>query len=334
MRATIAICTWNRADLLGRTLAGLRRLLPLPEGVEVLVVDNNSCDRTAAVVRDADPALAPRYVLEPEQGLAVARNRALREARGELLLWLDDDVEVQAGWLAAYLEAAAAYSEAAFFGGPIRPVFLAPAPAWLTSNMDELGSAFAARDLGDTASAIGELRCAPFGANMAIRKAAILARGFDPRLGRHGSTLLAAEERRLFAALLDAGLRGRWVPPAAVDHLMPADRLTLDYVRRYFHGLGRSSVRLGSYPPAGDPPSADTLRHKLARTRRRQWVTLRRGRPWAQLLRRRAEMEGALEELEGPVGPMPHRSAVVVASSPPPAGPPAGGSRCPPPGDR
>ena len=297
LRASIIICTWNRADLLERTLRSLRRLAPWPQDREILLIDNNSTDATPAVARRAAAELPLRYHVEPRQGLSHARNRALRLARGELLLWIDDDVEVGASWLDAYLAAAAAYPDAAFFGGPIRPVFLAPAPAWLGANLTELGSAFAMRDLGPEPLELRDPAAAPFGANMAMRREAIAGAAFATSLGRRGHDLLAGEEGALFATLLEHGRHGRWVPDAGLDHLMPPCRLTRDHVRRYFEGLGRSRLRMGRFPPAGDPPSARTLLRKLRKLRRRQWLTWRRDREWAALFRRRAELEGALLEL-------------------------------------
>lgn len=294
--ATIAICTWNRAPLLARTLASLGRLLPPPVGVEILVVDNGSTDDTAAVVNAAN-MLPIRRVVEPVQGLSVARNRAIAEASGELILWLDDDVEVAQDWLGAYLEAAAAEPAAAFFGGPIRLRFLASPPSWLVRNVDVLGSAFAARDLGDVPLVIRNLAQVPFGANMAIRRTALCEIGFDCCLGRCGTNLLSGEETWLFARLLDRGAYGVWVPAAAVDHLISAERLTLDYVRRYFQGLARSELRRGRFSHAGLGATPDRIHRKLRRLCRQSWLTPWRGQRWAKLWRRRAELEGVLDEL-------------------------------------
>ena len=297
LETSIIICTWNRATLLERTLASLRRLGSLQSGVEILLVDNNSSDGTPAIAHAATAHLPLRYLFEPEQGLSRARNRALREARGDLLLWIDDDVEVGTNWLDAYHAAALAHPTAAFFGGPIRPVFLAPPPAWLGANLDELGAAFAARDLGGEPLAIRDLAATPFGANMAIRRAALADVAFDPALGRHGGCLLAGEEGGLFATLLDRGHHGRWLPDAGLDHLMMASRLSRDFVHRYFHGLGRTRLKMNRFAPAGDPPSTKTLRRKLRKVRRQQWLAWRHDRHWAGLFRRRAELEGALQEL-------------------------------------
>jgi glycosyltransferase involved in cell wall biosynthesis len=80
MRITIAICTWNRCDLLRRTLQRLTEIA-VPDSVawDVLVVNNNSSDRTEEAIDAFRGALPLRSVFEPQPGLSHARNRALSE---------------------------------------------------------------------------------------------------------------------------------------------------------------------------------------------------------------------------------------------------------------
>jgi GT2 family glycosyltransferase len=97
--ATIAVCTRDRADDLGRCLDALMRLPD--DGQEVMVVDNHpATDATKALV-----ARYPRvrYVLEPRPGLDVARNRALRESQRDVIAFTDDDAIVDPDWLRALL---------------------------------------------------------------------------------------------------------------------------------------------------------------------------------------------------------------------------------------
>src|SRR5204862_6920845 len=114
---SVVICTWNRAGLLDQTLARMREL-HVPAGLawELLVVNNNCTDDTDAVVARHAPHLPLRVVHEPKQGHSNARNRGVAEARGELVLWTDDDVQVDPGWLAALADGAARHPGAAGFG--------------------------------------------------------------------------------------------------------------------------------------------------------------------------------------------------------------------------
>ena len=83
---TIAICTWNRAAMLDRVLAHMTSLV-VPPGVdwEILVVDNNSTDETDAVATKHAAHLPIRVVLESTPGISHARNRGIREARGDII---------------------------------------------------------------------------------------------------------------------------------------------------------------------------------------------------------------------------------------------------------
>src|SRR5215212_6049306 len=92
---SIAVCTWNRARMVEKTLESFTRLV-VPEGVnwEVVVVNNNSPDDTETVLERFAARLPLRHFLETRQGIAHARNRAAREARNDVILWTDDDVQV------------------------------------------------------------------------------------------------------------------------------------------------------------------------------------------------------------------------------------------------
>lgn len=239
LAVTVVICTWNRSKLLSRTLAEFEQLR-LPESFrwELLVIDNGSTDDTEAVVRRFDPRLPIRRVVEHEQGLSHARNRALREANGELLLWTDDDVLVGEDWISSYLSAAEQFPRAPFFGGTVDPWFESTAPRWIADNLDQLRGVYAIRRLGDGLRLLQASEL-PFGANMAMRAAAVEGMRFDPSLGRTGAAMLSGEETEFLRRLRErSGEPGVWVGSARVRHFIPSQRLSLSYLSRYFRGLG------------------------------------------------------------------------------------------------
>lgn len=101
MECTIIICTRNRAAMLERTLHAFQSVkVPEGWGVEMIVADNGSMDQTARVVKKSGhPTIEIRHVFEPRPGKSRALNASLAEARGEILLFTDDDVVPSPNWL-------------------------------------------------------------------------------------------------------------------------------------------------------------------------------------------------------------------------------------------
>ena len=240
MIVTVAICTRNRARALERTLRSLAAAAVPPSlSWEVLVVDNSSDDETPRVIANASDALLVRAVDERQIGLSHARNAAIREARGDYIVWIDDDVLVDAQWLRAYHDAFRARPEIAFFGGPIVPTFEGSPPAWLRLALPRVDNAYAARDLGAAPVALTR-DTLPFGANFAVRSDVQRRYPFDPALGRRGTALSAGEEWAVLEAMLAGGESGQWVPGARVEHVISAERQSVRYLRRYYVENGMS----------------------------------------------------------------------------------------------
>jgi glycosyltransferase involved in cell wall biosynthesis len=163
LRATVAIPTYNRATTLRQTLEGLvKQDLPADQ-FEILVIDNNSTDDTAAVVGEfASARPAPRHIVEKLQGLDHARNRAIREARGEILVLGDDDILLEPDWLRRMLEPWSMGDAARIgaVGGEVIPVFPDGLPEWVAEWHAPLSFRPDAGPLPD--------RHSPMGANLAI----------------------------------------------------------------------------------------------------------------------------------------------------------------------
>jgi glycosyltransferase involved in cell wall biosynthesis len=272
---TIAICTWNRAPLLAMTLERLCAPGVLSGGCEVLVVDNGSTDGTPDVVARYKDRLPLRMAHESEQGISPARNRALDEASGTHLLYIDDDVLVGPGWLEAYRAAFRAHPDAGVFGGPIRTRFLGTPPAWLVQSLPLVASAYAVRELGPREFRLEPVPAKlPYGANMAFRLDQARQHRFDPVLGRVRKGMVGGEEIAFMARMLQAGATGWWVPGAGVEHLLPRTRQTLRYLRGYFEGLGMTQFRTekpvrGRFELAGVP---SWLWRQYATARLRYWL--------------------------------------------------------------
>jgi glucosyl-dolichyl phosphate glucuronosyltransferase len=242
LAVSVAICTHNRAGVLPRAV---RAAIAEAAGrdAEVLVVDNASTDETANVcaelAREAGGVL--RAVREDRLGLSAARNRALAEARGAVVAFLDDDAVPRPGWLAAVTDAFAR-DAVAVAGGPIRLHFPTPPPAWLSP---ELHAALTAYDLGTAPRRIHDAPAweYPYGANVAFRVARARALGgFSPRFGHRGRRQHQHEETDLCLRLDRAGGHVVYRPDAVVDHWVLAERLTPGFFLRRHWQRGQSGA--------------------------------------------------------------------------------------------
>lgn len=242
MKVTVAICTWNRANLLDQTLEHMRSLI-IPDGVtwELLVVNNNCTDNTDEVIEKHMQSLPLKRLFEPKQGHSNARNCAIEHARGELMLWTDDDVIVDPFWIEAYTKVFAHEANAAYFGGTIEPWFEITPPKWLSWNLDLFHGAYAIKLPGQMTRPIVDPET-PFGANMAFRTVELTNRRFDPSLGRIGPQMTSGDECQLISQLRKDGKSGIWVGAATVKHFIPASRMTHKYLWDYYHGIGCTQV--------------------------------------------------------------------------------------------
>ena len=130
LAATVVIATYNRARWLEGTLASLMRM-ECRQSWDVIVIDNNSTDDTPHVIAKY-AAAGPVPVLplfEPRQGKSTALNTALAHARGDIIAFTDDDVDVDAQWLTTACDLLDANPEADYVGGPVIPIWgKAPPP--------------------------------------------------------------------------------------------------------------------------------------------------------------------------------------------------------------
>lgn len=245
MRIVVALCTWNRSTTLAGCLEQLERIEKPRSAWQLLVVNNCCIDDTDRVLDRFEARLPLLRVSEPMPGLSNARNAAVAAIDADYVVWIDDDVLVDAGWLVAYEQAFLRYPDSSVFGGPIRPLFMGTPPAWLTEIWSLVENAYAVRDLGPDDIALDADTNIPFGANYAIRMREQRAFRYDPKLGRLQNGGALAEETVVIRSIFATGATGRWVPSAIVGHLIPKERQTIAYLRSYFALMGRTSRRRG-----------------------------------------------------------------------------------------
>ena len=230
--ASIIICTRDRADSLRETLASLAGCVAPPDlPTELLVVDNGSRDHTRQVV-EAAPVhqVALRYVFEPMAGQCHARNRGLHEARGEIILFTDDDVRLPTDWLVQMCTPILRDEADAIAGG----IKIAPHLERSWFSQGHFRGWLASTDQMDPHAGTRLV-----GANMAFsRRVLSKVENFDVALGPGA---LGFEDEALFSRrLLHAGYRLKPRLDVAVEHHFDPARLNRASMLQMARRAGRS----------------------------------------------------------------------------------------------
>lgn len=238
-RVSVIICTYNRSDELAFALDAALAQVDAPPH-EVIVVDNNSTDRTREVIearlRNHEHL---RYVFEPAQGLPQARNAGILAARAPVIAFTDDDIIVAPEWVATINRAFERFPDADCIGGRVLPRWPASGrPEWFT---DQQLAPLAVQDKGDEPVVVSRDNAAPclIGANFCFRRNAFDKAGlFSPEYSR-------TQDREIQLRLWKAGGTGVYVPDIVTYVDVPADRLTKEYYRRWYSRAGRFHSRMG-----------------------------------------------------------------------------------------
>ncbi|NEO99699.1 MAG: glycosyltransferase family 2 protein [Symploca sp. SIO2E9] len=247
---SVVIPTYNGASHLPELLEQLRSQV-CPENLswEVIVVDNNSTDDTAQVVRDyqakwlSDSPL--KYVLEKQQGAAFARQRGIEEARGKLVGCLDDDNLPTPNWVAAACAFAQAHPQAGAYGSQIHGKFEVKPPEYIKS----IGTYLAIIERGSKPRLYEpEKKMLPPGAGLVLRKQAweqeVPKSLFLNHQGRGAG--LASEDLEVVLHIQNAGWEIWYNPEMEIEHKIPPWRLEKDYLVSLVRcvGLSRHYIRM------------------------------------------------------------------------------------------
>ncbi len=233
---SLVIATYNRGERLAVTLDSLVGQTLSRSEWELVVVDNNSDDNSAEVVRRF-AELNPRYFFETRQGVSYARNRGIAESRGEWIVFIDDDVIMPADFLETYAKFIASHPEAVAIGGRIVPRPEADPPRWMSRYpMTAIGGGcdYGKREFFPRSKSV-------VGANNALsRRIVEIVGDYNPALGRSGRTLLSGEEKDLSQRIVAAGYRIHYLGDAWLYHLVPEGRMTREYFTKLCYLLGYS----------------------------------------------------------------------------------------------
>ena len=246
MDVSIVVPTRNRPDLMERLLRSLERATPAALRIEILVVDNNT-----------DPALRPqlesvvrgtplptRLLTEPAPGKSRALNLGIREAKGEFVAFLDDDIIVHEDYLVG-LEKTLGTWPHGVFGGRVLRVWPYPPPDWVLGDPSTRASraegggrgGLIVHDCGDEPRPYDRSMRLPIGCNVIVRRSLFGRCGdFDVRLGPgSGAGILGGEETDLLRRLRASGETIFYTPLVVVDHPVDPQRMTkADFRARHF----------------------------------------------------------------------------------------------------
>ncbi len=275
MNATLVVCTYNRCESLADTLAAIGKL-QVPEGFEweLIVVDNNSRDATKATVerfQASQPSLRIRYMFQHEQGLSHARNLGISAAKGEFVVFTDDDVLPDPDWLARLVAGMRQYQCAAA-GGYIEPLWLADPPAWLTERFYGF---LALRTDHEGPKDVRVENDMPFGANLAFERRILEAIGtFDTELGRKGNKLAGGEEIDVLMRVVHHGGRVMYFPQARVRHKVEAFRLKKSYFRQWRYQGSMNQASASTWPKSAGRQIAGVPLYLVRQLVETIWKTL------------------------------------------------------------
>lgn len=247
MDFSVILCTYNRSENLNCILSSLEsQVLPPLFTWEIIAVDNNSKDDTCAKISEfsTGSCIDIKYVREKNVGLSHARNRGIREAVGDYLLFIEDD-EIAGKHLIQRIYDTFVNYGCDCVGGRINLKFENQIPRWLKP---ELWGFLGYLNHGDSPFQMDSKRY-PYGGNMAYKRGVFdQIGGFNVNMGRMGRALFGGEEYDLFQRLLHAGLCGVYQPDAIVWHRIDASRMQKSYFRRlhYFSGLQKGRMNTGN----------------------------------------------------------------------------------------
>lgn len=241
---TVAIPTYNGACRLPALLERLRNQINTEHfSWEIIVVDNNSTDNTAKVVQSYQESwqysYPLKYCFEPKQGAAYARKRAVQEAQGKLIGFLDDDNYPESNWVAAAYAFGQKYPKAGAYGSQIHAEWEVEPP----QNFERIAPFLAITERGNLPLLYeANKKLLPPSAGLVVRQEAWL--GSVPResilIGRVTGNMLTSEDLEMLSYIQKAGWEIWYNPDMEIYHQIPRWRLNKDYLIPFFEGIGLS----------------------------------------------------------------------------------------------
>jgi len=243
---TIMICTRNNYKILDQTLAAICRCYVPPEVKwEVVLINNNSSDKTAQIAERYSNKLPLIYAVEREVGVSRAKNLGLELAKGKLVIFTDDDVIPSAQWILAYWQCYKQKGEDFYLGGSIESCFLGQLNE-RQMEMIRFAPLASVRGLNlGTKARILEANENFIGPNWACPLIPLKNAGmFDVQmgLGAERGRIKTGEETELMYRLKKKGLKPWYIPEAKIKHKVPMHKVTMKHISSRIEAGGFAST--------------------------------------------------------------------------------------------
>jgi glycosyltransferase involved in cell wall biosynthesis len=281
---SVITCSHNpRNDYLKQVVDALRAQTLDKRRWDYLLIDNMSYEPLAARVKLSWHPFA-RHLREEQLGLTHARLRAIQEAKGEVLVFVDDDNLLDADYLEQVTKIAESWPILGAFGGQVRPRFEQPPPEWTRQYWSRLVIREFDHDLWSNIPTAHEAM--PSGAGLCVRRGvANRYLGYHKTgqrrlvLDRTGTSLLSGGDTDLATTACDLGLGVGLFTSLKLTHLIPPQRLEENYLTRLLEDLAFSGMVLNSFRPNDSPQrgigaktkTADLARMLLMNRRQRRF---------------------------------------------------------------
>jgi glycosyltransferase involved in cell wall biosynthesis len=227
MKVSVIICTYNRDKHIHRALESLIHQTASKEDYEIVVIDNNSTDQTAQIIKDFNKKYAQEYniitAVENKQGLSYARNTGIDISTGDIVSFIDDDAIAQPDFIEKIIKNTMQFPSYLAFGGKVLPKYEnGTEPGWMSSYIERIISVV---DMGDKYQEFKKTY--PVGCNMIFRREI-----FD-KVGKFNTRLrLRSDDKYIFLKIKEAGYSVLYLPDVVVQHFIDTFRTTPEYVKK------------------------------------------------------------------------------------------------------
>lgn len=240
MDISILFSTYKRAKTLDRTLESFCALNTVGLTWEIIVVDNAGEEQTKKIIDRYSNKLPVSYFVETKPGKNAALNFIVPKAKGELIVFTDDDIIADPDWLLEVCKGAERWQDHAVFGGRILPYFSEGDPI-ISMDHPYFNGVYVCADW--------EIEEGPYkpkqvwGANLIIRSS-IFSQGFrfNETIGPDGSDYVMGSETELTVRLHQSGYVPVYLPKAVVYHQIRKEQLGIEWLKGRFYRMGKTTA--------------------------------------------------------------------------------------------